>query len=253
MDAYEVLSLIDMIRDTGSRIEKEKLVGELAADELGRFALTWAYDPMITFGITAGATESAGTLNIKFRIPLIEPMLKKLANRELTGNAAQREVAEVMAALDEAGARLLFLILSKDLKCGIAAQTINQAIPGLVPVFAVMRAHPYEPKKVKSWPMKAEFKLDGQRNTLLVRHGKGGFYTRSGKVVPALDFLVRPVIAAATAMLKNAGVSGELVSLLTNGEPHNGATEDLSFMLDGEAMMGLFAETGALRRKDSEA
>ena len=111
MDAYEVLSLIDMIRDTGSRIEKEKLVGELAADELGRFALTWAYDPMITFGITAGATESAGTLNIKFRIPLIEPMLKKLANRELTGNAAQREVAEVMAALDEAGARLLAPVL----------------------------------------------------------------------------------------------------------------------------------------------
>jgi hypothetical protein len=250
MDAYELLSLIRLIADTGSRLEKENLLKQLADAELGSFVLTWTYDPMITYGLTAGRTQSADKLNLQFRQPLVEPLLRRLANRELTGNSAQREVSEVMQAFDDSGAELLWRILSKDLDCGIAASTINQAIPGLIPVFAVMRAHPYEPKKIKSWPQKAEFKLDGNRNTFLARNGRGGFYTRTGKIVPALDFLVRPVIEAAKFVAMQPATDPALLAVLTNGtnDPNK-----LSFMLDGEAMMGLFADTGAFRRKDADA
>lgn len=242
MEAFTVSRLIEDIGATSSRGEKEELVAQLAALPLGRFVITWAYDPFVSYGVTAAPTKSAGG-KIEFRETLIEPLLTKLATRQLTGHAADREIGDIMQMLDKDGANLLYLILNKDLKCGIAASTINAAVPGLVPVFAVMRAHTYEPKRMTS-TRRAEYKLDGNRNTFLCKDGKGGFFTRSGKRVPQLDFLVPAVIKVAHAA---ATVEGLAHVLRRPGEEH------LNFMLDGEAMMGLFENTGALRRKGVSA
>lgn len=244
MDAYRVARLIEDIAATNSRLDKEVLVAELASIPLGKFVLKWAYDPFITFGLTAPEHGSANKFNVAFSEKLVLGLLTRLAKRELTGNAAEAEVAEVMQAFDADGARLLYLILSKDLKCGIGASTINGMVPGLIPTFSVMRANPFEAKKVKSWPVKGEFKLDGQRNAFVCRDNKGAFFTRSGKTVPALDFMIPIVMKAAQAA---ANQSKALYDVLTD---KSGA---LSFMLDGEAMMGLFEETGALRRKGASA
>lgn len=245
MNAYDVARLIEDIADTPSRTEKERLVGHLAASEIGLFVIKWAYDPFITYGVTPALSEGIGRFD--FRPSLVEPLLKKLASRELTGLAAEREIGEVMQMLNKDGARLLFLILSKDLKCGIAASTINSAAPGTIPVFSVQRAIAYELKRLKPGKTyKGEFKLDGQRNTFLMKDNHGGFFTRSGQRVPALDFMVPVVMQAASYAVSAA--SPELRNLLKReGE------DVLNFMLDGEAMMGLFEETGALRRKDVDA
>lgn len=248
MNAYDVARLIEDIADTSSRTEKERLVGHLAASEIGLFVIKWAYDPFITYGVTAAPTESTEG-RFDFRPSLVEPLLKKLASRELSGLAAEREIGEVMQMLNKDGARLLFLILSKDLKCGIAESTINSAVPGTIPTFSVQRAITYEPKRFKKGKTyKGEFKLDGNRNTFLVKDNNGGFFTRSGKRVPALDFLV-PAVLKAAAWAAHKG-SDDLKRVLM-GEGSDPAS--LNFMLDGEAMMGLFEDTGALRRKDTDA
>jgi ATP-dependent DNA ligase len=162
--------------------------------------------------------------------------------------AAEREIGEVMGALNEDGQRLLFLILLKDLKCGIAANTINQAMPGLIPVFSVQRAQSYEAKRMKK-TMKGEFKLDGNRNTFLSKDGNGGFFTRTGNRVAPLDFLV-PFVIRSAAYAAQKG-SEELRKVLIGDR--EGKLSSLNFMLDGEAMMTLFEETGAFRRKDEDA
>jgi len=238
--AYDVLRLIEQIGETSSRTEKEELLGLLVAMPLGKFVLEWAYNPFITFGVKAVEHGSGGTFNIQFRDTLVKPLLERLAKRELTGRAAEAEIRDVMGALDADGARLLYLILSKDLKCGIGPATINAVMPGLIPTFAVMRANAYESKRVKSWPQKAEFKLDGQRNTFLCHNGNGRFFTRAGNPVPALDFMV-PIVMKAAHIVVGAG-RADLNEVLLN---ENG---ELDFMLDGEAMMGLFEDTGKLRR-----
>lgn len=247
MDDYQILSVIDDIGATTSRTEKTKLLGLLAADDLGRFILEWTYNPFVTYGITAAPNESNGMTCLPFKISLIKPILTRLASRELTGMAAEREIAEVMSVLSKEGARLLYLILSKDLKCGIAETTINTVVPGLIPVFSVMRAYHYEVGKVKRWPQKGEYKLDGNRNSFICKDGNGGFFTRSGKRVPALDFMVDDILKTA----KKVWSITESDSLKATLSQDGGAT--FNYMLDGEAMMGLFADTGALRRKDVDA
>lgn len=249
MDAYEVARIIEEIGDTSSRGEKEKLIRALAGSEIGAFILHWTYNPFITFGVTAAPTESEAG-RFEFRPSLVEPLLKKLASRELTGHAADREIAEVMQVLNKDGARLLFLILSKDLKCGVAETTINAAVPGTIPIFSVQRAHTYEPKRLKPGKTyKGEFKLDGQRNTFLCHNGNGGFFTRSGKRVPSLDFIVPTVVNVAAYAAQKC--SPALRKVLIGDRP--GSVSSLNFMLDGEAMMGLFEDTGALRRKETNA
>ncbi|WP_326894433.1 hypothetical protein U8P73_36720 (plasmid) [Rhizobium beringeri] len=188
---------IEDIASTSSRTDKERLTKTLRRVRYRQVPFsTWAYNPFITFGITPAISDNAGKLAFEFKPSLVEPLLQQLSSRELTGMAAEREIGEVMAALNEDGQRLLFLILSKDLKCGIAANTINQAMPGLIPVFSVQRAVAYEAKRVTK-VMKAEFKLDGNRNTFLSKDGNGGFFSRTGNRVVPLDFLVPYVMKAA--------------------------------------------------------
>ena len=243
MNAAKALDIIRAMEATGVKIEKESLLTELAGSDLGTFILKATYDPFVTYGLTPPRQEGEG--NLEFRQALVTPLLRRLALRELTGNAAAREVAEVMTALDRDGAELLWRILSKDLKCGVGESTVNRVVPGLLPVFSVMRAHKYETKRIKSWPVAVEPKLDGFRVSFVVRDGNGGFFARSGKRLPALDHMVTPVMqVAAAAMVKSKNKA--LRDLLSNGA--------WNFMLDGEMMAGEFNETsGALRRKSEKA
>lgn len=244
MNGYDAARMIEDIERTSSRTEKELKVKQLAETEIGKFIIHWAYNPFITFGVTPAPTEGSGRM--EFRPSLVEKLLVKLAERELTGHAAEREIAETMQFFDKDGARLLYLILSKDLKCGIAEGIINSAVPGTIPVFSVQRAQTYEPKRFKDGEVySGEFKLDGNRNTFLCHDNNGGFFTRSGKRVPQLDFLVPHIIKAASYA---ASASDTLRKVFVR----EGETK-LNFMLDGEAMMGLFEDTGALRRKDTDA
>lgn len=255
MSAFDVMMLIDQIAATSSRSEKERLTCELAKFEVGRFALKWAYDPNITYGINVKVMPEGNGMDIAFTTPTIEPLLTKLATRRLAGKAAEREVHEVLAALNDYSRTLLLRILMKDLKCGIAESTINLAMPGLIPVFSVMRAQKFEEKRLKSWPQIIEPKLDGYRFTFLCRDGHGGFFTRSGKRAPAADHLVEPMIATALVALQ-VSQNNTLRSTLSTrpGDLTRYARDDLNFMVDGEMMMpGDFNETGALRRKDEQA
>lgn len=246
--------LIDMIRDIGfasGRNDKMELLQEVVADDLGRWVLQMTYDPFKTYGVKPPMPDKieGGMNSVGFRETMVAPLLNKLAKRELTGNAAQSEVFEVFQALDNDGRDLLWRIMSKDLKAGIGVTTIQQVAPGMIPAFAVMRAVTYEENFVKSWPQKGEFKLDGQRNTFLCKDGSGAFFTRSGKHVPALDFFVPNLLKVGHAVAKQAAADKDLDLMSTLLDENSG----LSFMLDGEAMMGLFEETGALRRKNVDA
>lgn len=250
-EATRLLDLIDQIAATKSRTQKEELLKDVLDSKMGRFVVKWAYDPFITFGLTPQRSEP-GRLQLEFRPTLVEPLLTRLAERKLTGYGALRECADTMSALEPAGAELLFRILSKDLRCGIGAASINAVMPGFIPVFAVMRAQGFEEKRIKAWPQIVEPKLDGYRFTFLCRNGHGGFFSRSGIRQEAADHLVEPMIKTALFAYQGSVASGSnLHKILSKGCD---SRSQLNFMADGEMVMpGDFNENGALRRKDKHA
>lgn len=159
-------------------------------------------------------------------------LLDALSARNLTGNAAKDAIQKELAALPAASAELLRKVLLKDLRAGFTAKTINRIKPGLITVFECMLAHPYEPKRIKQWPVGGEIKYDGVRIFAIYRGGCVRFFSRTGKEFFTVDHIGQYM----AEKLREAG-AGELV-------------------FDGELVDrgGSFNQVvGDVRRKDSTA
>lgn len=260
MIGTDILAHLDKIADTSSRTEKEELVERAISDPLFKRVVKYAYDPFITFGLTPPKAVGSGRQQIT-EDSKVWGLLDGLASRAITGGDAQETVREwLVDVLDEANSQLLWRILSKDLRCGITAKTINKVVPGTIPVFDVMLAHKFEEKRVKAWPVAVEPKLDGLRTIGLVKGHSGGFFSRTGKPFPALEHLVEPVahmLAGARAAVQNAETAAKLG---INEKVRQvywkllGGDGNPCIAIDGEAVAGNFNETtGAVRRKDELA
>ena len=258
MKGHDVLATLQDIASTGSRSEKEGIIESAAADPLFRKVLRYAYDPFITFGLTPPKCVGGGKQELHVD-HVVWSVLDRLSRRELTGNEALEVVKEWMLEhLDEPSSEVLWRVLSKDLRCGITEKTVNKAISGLVPVFTCMLAHPFEEKRVKSWPVIVEPKLDGVRVLCLVRDGRAKFFSRSGKPFTSFDHL-EPVVVSrvmeAKARFRNPAndmtdKQREIYWKLLGGNncPMGEA------VLDGEVVSGIFNETvSAVRKKDVAA
>lgn len=253
MSHHNVYGLLRLMEGESSRSRKEELLEELAKDPLGLQCIKLAYDPFITFGIRVGRRDEDAKGSFPLTETLLGDLTRKLAQRILTGNAAEAEIAEVMGFLDNEGAEVLYRVLSKDLKCGVAEATINKVVPGVIPTFCVMRAHAFEEKRIKKWPVAVEPKLDGFRYTFIYRNGVGGFFTRSGKPAPSVDHVTKAIVDMANYVFLNEAKGHSLRTLLLNGNP-DGPAESMAFILDGEMIAGEFNETsGALRRQGEQA
>lgn len=254
MNATEALSLIREIANSPGRLDKQAGLEKLLADDLGKFILKWTYDPFITYGVTVKKVPELQEARILFTDAMVENVLIDLSTRTLSGRAAKDAIEILFEELEDAGREILFLILNKDLKAGISNTTIESVLPGFLPSFGVMRAHPYEEKRVTQFPVAVEPKLDGMRVTFIAKEGKGAFFTRSGKAIPALQDLAAPLLNAAIAMSQMAGSDHfddhyrDVVTILFDG-----ANEHPTFVLDTEAINGLFETSGAMRRKSEKA
>jgi ATP-dependent DNA ligase len=249
--ASDIYLILRDIGENSSRSYKEDTVARYAYDPLFQKALRYAYDPFVTFGLTPPRVESEGAFDFDETSRSVWALLDGLSKRLITGGEAMESVKELLRMCSPGANELLWRILSKDLRCGISTSTINKVAPNTIPSFDVMLAHPFEEKRVKSWPAIAEPKLDGVRVICLVKDGAAQFFSRSGKLFPSVDHL-GPKIArmVADATLAAAPLPPNLASLysrLLGSGTH-------SIALDGEIITGGFNKTvGDVRRKSASA
>lgn len=246
MDSRNVLAILNEIADTPARNQKETILASAITDPMMKEVVKWAYDPFIVFGLTPPRVETTGTEVFDLKTRFIWAMLHALSNRKITGGDAHQTVLEWMTRLDQDSAELLWRILSKDLRCGITGKTVNKILPGTIPTFDVMLAHPLEEHRIASWPVAIEPKLDGVRVICLVKNGTAQFFSRSGKSFPAVEHLGDSI----TKMV-------ELVYMNIPPEKNIEYSQYLSkdgftLALDGEIIAGSFAETVSEVRRKSE-
>lgn len=258
----QLLAMVNRIAAEPGRTEKERLLADLAATADGRTLIQLAYNPFKTWGVTQKAMPTRSGPDVAVSsMGVIEGLLNRLAKRELSGNDAREAVDAAFGVLPPAAGELLWRCLNKDLKAGVAEASIKAVDPSLVPTFAVMRAHPYEEKRITRFPVAVEPKLDGHRTTFIAKDGSGGFFTRTGKVVPDLDHMVEPTLKALkhwsglTRIITKAGenpveqflsqtsyVNG-MPQIVLDGEimPDSGAFNDVKrAMKEGRAVFNIF-------------
>ncbi|WP_062120603.1 ATP-dependent DNA ligase [Aureimonas sp. AU40] len=228
----QVVDELDRIAAESGRNEKERLLKAALQDELFRKVVVYAYDPFITFGITPPESGDVRFGKGDGDMRRVEPMLLNLSSRKLTGSEAATEVEKVFGTLSYRAGEALRRIMKKDLRAGINTSTINKAREGTIPVFAIMRAHVFEEKRIKSWPVAVEPKVDGFRGVHMAKGQKPQFYTRSGQEMTSANDLAAEIYAAL---------------------PKTSYDRD-AIAIDGEVKSGSFNQTsGDLRRKSVQA
>jgi len=258
VNSIDVYRLLQEIGATTSRNAKEDLLRSKIEDPTVQRVVQLAYDPFITFGITPPQVKGAGRLSFDHTSPQPWVMLHQLSKRELTGNAAKVAVERMLVDLEPASCEVLRRILAKDLRCGISEKTINLVLPNTVPTFDLMLSKAYEEKRIKTFPVPIEPKLDGFRGMSLVSAGVSKAFSRVGNHFPQLDwagpYLVQ-MVENARAKVQNAescpGMTDKVRRFIWDVL---GGDAGPSAAIDGEAVSGSYKTTsGDLRRKDEEA
>ena len=199
VDAFIAIDEAGKIKGTKAKVEylKKNMTPEL------KYVIEHAVSPFINFGLKPDRVSFAVPLNTEditgeaWRVMCT--VLHKLKSTQLTGNAAIEAVSELSKHLNSKQQGLLYLILNKDLRCGIGAKTANQIIPGLIKEFKVQLAVSGKDKQ-PTFPCLAEKKLNGIRSIAVISNKTVTHFSRSGKEQKGLEFLDIELLRIADGM-----------------------------------------------------
>lgn len=218
-------TVIQELRADRSRKTKESIILREAQAGNKEFfeGCRLACDSMITFGVKKVLERPEGGKNIPAPRGLswkaFRTLTDRLANRELTGDAAQAAINQArMQATPEQWNDWYRLILIKDLRCGVSEKTINiieDSYPDYaVPVFQPQLAHDgaNHESKIRGQRL-VETKLDGVRVlTVVYPSGHVAQYSRNGKELHNFETVKKQIAKHAIFMPEPMVLDGEIMS-----------------------------------------
>jgi len=216
---------------TDSKNEKQAIIEQeaLAGNDDFFKGLRLAYDPMITFGVKKveakspkrpSEAEPKGITADKFF-----DLAKRLADRALTGDAAQNAIAFLRnQATKEQWDGWYRLILMKDLKSGFSESTINKAVEKnhpkyAIPVFECQLAKDCVDdegnvdESLLHGKKLIDVKLDGMRViTIVYPNGQVDQYSRNGKELTNFELIKKQIAKHAVFFAEPVVLDGEVMS-----------------------------------------
>lgn len=155
----QVWQTLESIHGTQSRNDKIRLL-KLGDTKMLRAVLYQAYNPFRRYYIQrVKVQKTRGKLELgeeTFKV------LDALASRTLSGKKARDYIENYINHMTREAALILRRIITKDMRVGISSKTINEAFPGLIPIFEVMLAEPMSEEKM-IYPCYIGPKIDGLR------------------------------------------------------------------------------------------
>lgn len=194
MESFEKLYALQNLSGTK---EKKKFIKENADDQAFGLLLYYALNPLLTYNISSArltdavsryvTQKSEGVLHGDCPFSSIVECLDYLSCLRGMDDATVRHVAMLLVDEYEKSAQDLYIkIISKTLRLGVTAKTVNEVIPGLIPEWEVQQSYPIEKYPVKPG---TEFwltqKLNGVRATFL----DGELIARSGSPYTGLEHI----------------------------------------------------------------
>lgn len=183
------IAVIHCLQRTAGTNKKQEILRMFKGDENFRKFLYYALNPMLTYKIserrlrTPVKYDPAITLTMLDIFDICECLSKKKALDDATAYQVCVFVQN-MCPPDEM--ELYTKLLSKTLRLGVTAKTVNKVIPGLIPEWEVQQAYPIEkyPLKPGVW-----FTLTQKLNGVRATYYKGKLYARSGVPYGGLDHI----------------------------------------------------------------
>ena len=154
-----------------------------------RSLLSYTYNPFLKYRIKKLPWTGKGEATVMDSWGILELILLNLANGT-NSKGQQAKVQTTIEWLRPEEAELFKCILTKDLRAGISAITINKVFPGLIPVSDAMKAKLFEVKRFKPG-MLGSVKLDGLRCLYVDEQ----LYTRNGKKILGVEHIIKELLS----------------------------------------------------------
>lgn len=190
-------NLLDELKGTTGKLEKEEIVNDYFMDTDGefiKFLLKESFDPNILHHVVLkkkGMPDPGDHLLDDRRNEVRE--LFDYLHTEVSPVKNRDKVWEVMSGLTEDSQLALMGVVNKKLRCGVSIKTLNKVETDFIDVTPIPLAKSYHPSENHKYSMRlySSYKLDGQRVFCLrdtikwKKHSRAGEYL--GNEITTLD------------------------------------------------------------------
>lgn len=182
---HEILKEINL--ENGSNY-KISVLKKYSDNELLKRVLKMTYDKVtFTYGITMRNVnyeiESNYSTDLYTLNHALDELQERFCTRDLTGNQAIGHLSHMLSCLSKDDAKLIELILDRDLKLNIGKTQINKVFKDLIVKPTYMRCDIYGEKTAKNikFPAIVQLKADGTYREFTVENGEISSRSRSGE------------------------------------------------------------------------
>ena len=225
----EALRLLNELQNTSGMNAKKRVIESGKDNESFRQLIFYALNPFLTYKVSEKTLR--GSVKHTADHPAfrdIHDVAQKLSSVKAVNDEMLRGLQTFLLGVDDEEREVFIKILSKTLRLGVTAKTVNKVIPALIPEWEVQQAYPIEkyPIKPGAW-----FSLSQKLNGIRATCYKGRLYARSGEVFDGLDHIEEVLADFAEGYV----FDGELTLLNKDGFSDNEAFRIAAGIVNSEA------------------
>lgn len=228
-----IFKILEELSSTSSRTDKEEILLKHKDDELFRAVILAALDPYRNYYIKKIPKYTlSAPVELTYTLEhIVQERLTPLVERAVTGNAAIAYLTDILSRCEsQEDATVVERIILGDLKCGIAAATINKVFgKNFVFEYPVMLCEKFSKKLADKLPwetgVRVDLKEDGMRVNVHVENGKVSLRARSGRSIEVFGVFDDQAIELATVNMADGKrtildcvFDGELLVVDNDGE-----------------------------------
>lgn len=187
----DTIAQIYCLQNMVGSIKKLEVLREFKDNEDFRKLLYYALNPMLTYKISEQTLRKEVEYDPTITLTLtdIYTICETLSSRKALDDATVYQVCAYLQCMcNPEEAEFYIKLLSKTLRLGVTAKTVNKVIPGLIPEWEVQQAYPIDKYPVKG---DTEFWLTQKLNGVRATYYKGKLYARSGVPFKGLEHITR--------------------------------------------------------------
>ena len=186
MNIQEIKENFYLIKNEGSIKKKQELLKDMMSNKVFARVLYFAFNDYIVTGLSSKKINKKIDYKAKneFGNDITTLMWYLLENN--TGKDV--DIAIVQAFIEDNLEHKDFIVdlVTKNIKVGITATTINKVRPNFIPEFGVQLANSYDLKYVDGKDFIITLKLDGSRMIAIKESDEVKFFSRQGKEITEL-------------------------------------------------------------------
>lgn len=218
----EIIQSIIDIQNAKGVLNKQSLILQYKDNELFKKFLFYSLNPLLTYKVSE-ATLLSGIPGAyqTYSFKNIFEICDLLSSRRALDDGTINRVCSFLRIQDSDIQEFYIKLLSKKIRLGITAKTVNKIIPGFIPEWEVQQAYPIEKYPIKNGDW---FALTQKLNGVRATYYKGKLIARSGIPFDGLDHITEELSWTENKMVFDGELTLKDKSGLSDNEAFRMAT-----------------------------